>query len=79
EDLRVDSFATTDAEFARRGTVNAQSGFFSNGGPESCGFDQCVGYSSEAMVCDCDTTYTQRPPHCDPSEHTYCIGQTLCA
>ncbi|HEU4557902.1 MAG TPA: hypothetical protein VFS20_08640 [Longimicrobium sp.] len=72
EDLRVDSFATTDAEFARRGTVNAQSGFLSNGGTG------CVGYSSGAPVCACDTTHTQRAPECDPSEQTFCVGNTLC-
>ncbi|HEX6039363.1 hypothetical protein [Longimicrobium sp.] len=77
DDLRVESFATTDAEPARRGTVHAQSGTISNG-LESCGFDQCVGYSSKALVCDCDTTYTQRPPECDPSEQTLCVGNTLC-
>jgi hypothetical protein len=79
EDLRVESFVTTDAELARRGTVHAQSGLFSNGGPESCGYDACEGYSSKALVCNCDTTYTQRPPECDPSEQTLCIGDTLCA
>ena len=78
ENLRVESFSTTDAEPARRGTVHAQSGAISNGGPESCGYDACVGYSSKALVCDCDTTYTQRPPECDPSEQTLCIGNTLC-
>jgi hypothetical protein len=79
EDLRVESFTTTDAELARRGTVRAQSGsFISNGGLESCGAGACYGYSSEAMVCDCDTTYTQRPPECDPSEQTLCIGDTRC-
>lgn len=78
ENLRVESFATTNAEAVRRGTVHARSGFFSNAGLESCGGGACVGYSSEAVVCDCDTTYTQRPPHCDPSEQTLCIGNTLC-
>ena len=77
EDLRVESFAT-DAEPARRGTVHAQSGFFSNGDLESCGTVECLCYSSGSVVCDCDTTYTQRPPECDPSEQTLCIGATLC-
>jgi hypothetical protein len=66
ENLRVDSFATTDAEPATRGTVHAQSGTF------------CVGYSSGAPVCACDTTHTQRAPECDPSEQTFCVGNTLC-
>jgi hypothetical protein len=78
DDLRVESFATTDAEFARRGTVHARSGFLSNGGLESCGTDPCHGYSSKAVVCDCDTTYTQRAPECDPSAQTLCVGDTLC-
>jgi hypothetical protein len=80
EDLRIESFATTDAELARRGTVRAQSGsFFSNAGAESCGTDECGdGYSSGAPICNCDTTYTQRPPECDPSEQTLCVGDTLC-
>lgn len=74
DDLRVESFTTTDAEPARRGTVHAQSGAFSNAGLESCGTGGCVGNSSGAPVCACDTTYTQRPPECDPSEQTLCIG-----
>lgn len=78
EDLRVESFTTTDAETARRGTVHAQSGAFSNAGLESCGGGGCVGYSTGSPVCACDTTYTQRPPECDPSEQTLCIGDTLC-
>ena len=78
EDLHVESFATTDAEPARRGTVHAQSGTFSNAGLESCGPDGCVGFNSGASVCYCDTTYTQRPPECDPSEQTLCVGDTLC-
>lgn len=78
EDLRVESFATTDTEPARRGTVHAQSGAFSEAGLESCGTDGCVGYSSKSPVCHCDTTYTQRPPECDPSEQTLCVGDTLC-
>jgi hypothetical protein len=74
EDLRIESFATTDAELARRGTVRAQSGsFFSNGGLESCGIDACFGYSSEAVVCACDTTHTQLGPGCDPSAQTLCV------
>jgi hypothetical protein len=77
EDLRVDSFATTDAEPTRRGTVHAQSGAFSNGGLESCGTGGCFN-SAEASVCVCDTTYTQRAPECDPSEQTLCVGDTLC-
>jgi hypothetical protein len=76
EDLRVESFPTTDAESARRGTVHAQSGALSNAAPETCGTD--VGYSSQAQVCECDTTYTQRPPYCDPSEQTLCVEDTLC-
>jgi hypothetical protein len=68
ENLRVESFVTTDAEPARRGTVRAQSGIFSNVG------GGCVGYSSGAPVCACDTTHTQRPPECDPSEQTLCAG-----
>jgi hypothetical protein len=70
ENLRVESFATTDAESARRGTVHAQSGFISNGG-------DCLN-SNSPSVCVCDTTYTQRAPECDPSEQTLCVGQTLC-
>ena len=72
EDLRVESFATKDAEPARRGTVHAQ-GTFSDAGLESCGTGGCVGYSSGSPVCMCDTTYTQRPPECDPSEQTLCV------
>jgi hypothetical protein len=78
EDLRVESFATTDAEHARRGTVHAQSGTFSNAGLESCGTNGCAGNSSGSPVCACDTTYTQRLPDCDPSEQTLCVGDTLC-
>lgn len=77
EDLRVESFATMDAERARRGTVHGQSGAFSNAGLESCGAG-CVGNSSGSPVCQCDTTYTQRAPECDPSEQTLCVGDTLC-
>jgi hypothetical protein len=77
EDLRVESFATRDAEPARRGTVQAQDGTFSNAGLESCG-GGCVGYSSGSPVCACDTTYTQRAPECDPSAQTLCVGATLC-
>ena len=78
EELRVESFATTDAELARRGTVHAQGGTFSNAGLESCGTGGCAGYSTGSVVCDCDTTYTQRAPECDPSEQTLCVGNTLC-
>ena len=75
EDLRVESFATADAEPATRGTVRAQGGtIFSNGGLESCGADPCAGASSGAPLCYCDTTHTQRPPECDPSEQTLCVG-----
>ena len=77
EDLRVESFTTTDTESVRRGTVHAQSGACSRAGLESCG-GGCEAYSSGAPVCNCDTTYTQRPPECDPSEQTLCIGDTLC-
>lgn len=75
EDLRVESFPTTDAESARRGTVHAQSGAFSNAGLMSCGAGDC---SNAASVCLCDTTHTQRPPECDPSEQTLCVGDTRC-
>lgn len=68
EDLRVESFTTTDAGAARRGTVHAQSGFLSDGG--FC--------SDSPSVCVCDTTHTQRAPECDPSEQTLCVGNTLC-
>jgi hypothetical protein len=78
EDLRVESFTTTDAEPARRGTVHAQGGTLSNAGLASCGAGECAGYSSRAPVCYCDTTYTQRPPECDPSEQTLCVEDTLC-
>ena len=78
EDLRVESFATTQTELARRGTVHAQSGTFSNAGLESCGTVGCAGYSTGSPVCACDTTYTQRAPECDPSEQTLCVGDTLC-
>ena len=74
EDLRVESFATTDAERARRGTVHAQDGTFSDAGQLSCGTDGCSG----ASVCYCDTTHTQRAPECDPSAQTLCVGDTLC-
>lgn len=73
EDLRVESFATTDAERTRRGTVHAQSGAISDGV-----VDGCFGYSSKAPACLCDTTYTQREPECDPSEATLCVRDTLC-
>ena len=62
EDLRVESFATAHAEPTRRGTVHAQSGTI-----------RCVGDSSGAPVCACDTTHTQRAPECDPSEQTFCV------
>jgi hypothetical protein len=78
EELRVESFATTDAELARRGTVHAQGGTFSNGGLVSCGGGGCAGYSTGSVLCACDTTYTQRAPECDPSEQTLCVGNTLC-
>jgi hypothetical protein len=78
EDLRVESFATTDTDVARRGTVHAQGGTFSNAGLESCGTVGCAGYSTGSVVCACDTTYTQRAPECDPSEQTLCVGDTLC-
>ncbi|HEX6371732.1 MAG TPA: hypothetical protein VF006_22615 [Longimicrobium sp.] len=78
EDLRVESFTTTNAETVRRGTVHAQSGTFSNAGLESCGTNGCVGNSSGSPVCACDTTYTQRAPECDPSAQTLCVGDTLC-
>ena len=71
EDLRVESFATTDAETAMRGTVHGQDGTFSNGGLENCG-------TNGVSVCVCDTTYTQRAPECDPSAQTLCVGDTLC-
>lgn len=77
EDLCIDSFATTETEVARRGTVHAQ-GTFSNAGMESCGTGGCVGYSTGSPVCACDTTYTQRAPECDPSAQTLCVGDTLC-
>jgi hypothetical protein len=70
EDLRVESFTTTDVESARRGTVHAQSGALSNAGG-------CLG-SDAVSVCVCDTTHTQRAPECDPSEQTLCVGDTLC-
>jgi hypothetical protein len=78
ENLRVESFATTDAETARRGTVHAQGGAFSDAGLESCGTNVCFGNSSGAPACACDTTYTQRAPECDPSAQTLCIGDTRC-
>jgi hypothetical protein len=78
ENLRVESFTTTDAEPARRGTVHAQSGVFSRLGLESCGTGGCVGNSSGAPLCYCDTTHTQHSPECDPSEQTLCVGNTLC-
>jgi hypothetical protein len=74
EDLCVESFATTHAERATRGTVHAQDGTFSNAGLESCGAGGCVGNSTGAQVCACDTTYTQREPECDPSAQTLCVG-----
>ena len=70
DDLRVESFATTDAEPARRGTVHAHGGTFL----ESCGTGGCFGNSSDAPICACDTTYTQREPECDPSAQTLCAG-----
>lgn len=73
EDLRVESFATTDAELARRGTVRAQGGTFSNAGLESCGTGGCEGYSSGSVICACDTTHTQHAPECDPSAQTLCV------
>jgi hypothetical protein len=69
EDLRVESFATTDAESARRGTVHARGTFSDAVG--------CLD-SRSPSVCVCDTTHTQRAPECDPSEQTLCIGNTLC-
>lgn len=74
EDLRVESFATKDAESVRRGTVHAQGGTFSDAGLLSCGAGPCSGPS----VCYCDTTHTQRAPECDPSAETLCVGNTLC-
>lgn len=74
ETLRVESFATTDAESARRGTVHAQEGTFSDAGLLSCGAGACSG----ASVCYCDTTHTQRAPECDPSAQTLCVGDTVC-
>lgn len=70
EDLRVESFATTDTESARRGTVHALSGTLSNA-------VDCFN-SNSPSVCVCDTTHTQRAPECDPSEQTLCVGATLC-
>ena len=79
EDLCIESFTTSDAEPARRGTVRAQGTPFTNAGQESCGIDECDGYSSRAgHICYCDTTYTQLGPECDPSEQTLCVGNTLC-
>jgi hypothetical protein len=78
EDLHVESFATTDTELPRRGTVHAKGGTFSNGGLESCGAGGCVGYSSGSVICACDTTHTQQAPECDPSAQTLCVGNTLC-
>lgn len=67
EDLRVESFTTTDAERARRGTVHAQSRIITHMAMESCGTDECDGYSSkEGQLCHCDTTHTQFPPECEP-------------
>jgi hypothetical protein len=77
EDLRVESFTTTDMEKARRGTVHAQGGALSNAGLVSCGIDGCLN-SNAVSVCVCDTTHTQRPPECDPSEQTLCVEDTLC-
>jgi hypothetical protein len=77
EELRVESFATTDTEFARRGTVHAQDGTLSNG-DLSCGAGACFGNSSGAAICACDTTHTQNGPGCDPSAQTLCVGNTLC-
>lgn len=78
EHLRVESFATTEAESVKRGTVHAHDGTLSNGGLESCGAGACFGYSSKAVMCACDTTYTQNGPECDPSAQTLCVGDTLC-
>lgn len=71
DDLRVESFATDENDAPRRGTVrarNASDGFCL---PCSQGYSASEGYP----VCNCDTTYTQRPPYCDPSENTYCISE----
>jgi hypothetical protein len=78
EDLRIDSFATTEAESVTRGTVHAQGGAFSNAGLESCGGGGCFGNSSGAPICACDTTHTQYGSDCDPSAQTLCVGDTLC-
>lgn len=75
EDLRVESFSTTDTELVRRGTVHAQGGTLSNAGLVSCGAGDC---SNAASVCLCDTTHTQRPAECDPSEQTLCLADTRC-
>lgn len=67
-ELQVESFRTTAGSEPQRGTVRGQEmgSFLDSSGDE--------GYSSGHCVCNCDTTYTQRPPHCDPSANTYCVG-----